>query len=333
MHVVVSIRQPSDVLFYRSLVAELEEGGHHVSVLTLDDRLAKEMLRTYGITYTTLEAEGTRSEHDQHDWSTQLQSHLGGLGADRFTGIDCPSVAEIDPSVASRCVLFRGSESAAGEAIDRQDTGDEVTALEYVVPNRFEPTADRLEPHGIEPEDPYFVVGGGTGRQSEGREHDRSVPRAVVAYLSEFGDVYVASSDRIRPLDGRDRQIPDRRRHDVLAFADLYVGDSPRLLRETGLLGTPSLWTGSRPTPDTWTLSTLESYGLVECSDGSVVQRVEQLVPNPARSAVWEQRRRRFLHEQYDETAYALDALVGLPPSRWIEPDRSSAAAGSRRIG
>lgn len=335
MHVFTIMQRPSDVLFYRSPLTSLERAGNTISVYATGDEWTRDLLRTYGISHTAVPT----TNDDGGCSRTQLETLIEEVGPDVVTGIQSPTLGEVASTVDATPVLFRDDtsmtemgathedspqqEPATVDSEDRDsgqersgtqrsvENGSEYRTLAYVIPERFEQDRSRFDDLDIEPEEKYFLVDGGSTPDETQSGPERSVRDVLVSRLSEYGAVYLVTPDGIYDRDMQPLGVSQPALHDVLAGADLYVGNSPRVARETGLLRTPTIWTNPDAAVSERTLPTLISCGLVvPCWDSdSILHRAEQLAPNPVASAVWKQRHRALLTEQYDETSYVLDTL------------------------
>jgi len=69
----------------------------------------------------------------------------------------------------------------------------------------------------------------------------------VVRFLEQFGKVYITSQKKLHGhLKDYELQAPITSIHDVLAGAEFFVGESPTMAVEAGLLGTPALLVSAR---------------------------------------------------------------------------------------
>jgi uncharacterized protein len=90
---------------------------------------------------------------------------------------------------------------------------------------------------------------------------------ALVERLGRRGRVVISSeTDLPRSLEPLRFRLGPARIHDVLAAADLFVGDSGSMAAEAGVLGTPALRLSSWVGPVRGYLGRMErDYGLVRC--------------------------------------------------------------------
>jgi len=90
---------------------------------------------------------------------------------------------------------------------------------------------------------------------------------ALVERLRRVGHVVISSEDPLpRSLEPLRFRLGAARIHDVLAAADLFVGDSGSMAAEAGIVGTPALRLSSWVGPVRGYLGRMEhDYGLVRC--------------------------------------------------------------------
>jgi len=181
-------------------------------------------------------------------------------------------VSQVDPAavhaarvVGARAVVFDDSEherlvaglthrfadvvctpSGFDRDVPNQRRYDGFHELAYLHPNRFTPDPAALQRHGVDPESSYAVVRfvawdahhdlGRRGFSPAGKQQ-------LVERLDEHGTVYVTAEGepRRRWAD----PLPVEAIHDLLAFADCYVGDSQTMATEAAVLGTPAVRTSA----------------------------------------------------------------------------------------
>ncbi|MFC7231061.1 hypothetical protein ACFQMM_05875 [Saliphagus sp. GCM10025308] len=102
--------------------------------------------------------------------------------------------------------------------------------------------------------------------------------------------------------------------HDLLYYADLYVGDSQTMATEAAILGTPAIRSNSFVGDgDMSNFVELEStYGLLSSlsDERETLALARDLSTDPDAKARWRQKRRRLLDDKIDVTAYLLDTIL-----------------------
>lgn len=197
-------------------------------------------------------------------------------------------------------------------------------ALTYLHPDRFRPDPTVRARLGV-PEGPLFVVRFGAHDAAHDRHIEGIAPMAraeLLTLLSARGTVVLAREGAPTVLlgPGAERTFPPESFHDLLAQADLCVGDSQSVAIEAALLGVPTIrlsgFTGRH-----FTLQVLEEqYGLVR--NFRPGEESELLAAVPAAlddlSAIRgraEEARERLLADTVDLTGWFIRTLEGLAES------------------
>jgi len=189
--------------------------------------------------------------------------------------------------------------------------------LAYLHPNRFTPDPAVLQDLGVEAGQRYFIVRlvsltahhdiGETGLGTE-------QAKKIVEKLERYGKVFISAERTVEPeLQKYTLPTAAEKIFDVLAWADLLVGDSQTMAAEAATLGTPSL----RCNTFKGRLSYLEElehkYGLTAAFlpqefDGLLAQMNDWL-ERPNLKEQWRQKRQIMLDECVDVTNWILDLL------------------------
>lgn len=342
MQVLFDVAHPAHVHFYRHMRRELLRRGHGTVVVARQKDVTHELLEAYGIPFVTVGASRKRSlagqamellERDvtlwrlirQHEIDVVCTRNPAGTHAAFFSRI--PSIFDTDDGTAVG-IHYRTaapfattitSPRALGEGLGRKHRAyDAYKALAYLHPNHFTPDPGIKEELGVG-DDLLFVVRLVALNASHDRHEsglDRETRRALVRRLAAIGRVVISSEDRdldeeLRPYR---MHVPPHRMHDVLAAADLCVGDSQTVAIEAGILGTPAL----RLSSFSGRIGTLrepeERYGLLwNFRPGEVDklwQRLELCLEDlPSVQAQVASGRRRLIEDSIDLVAWYADLV------------------------
>ncbi|WP_458205183.1 DUF354 domain-containing protein [Haladaptatus sp. NG-SE-30] len=338
MHVIVTIQHPAHVHFYRHIIAALEERGHDVHVFARDKDIALDLLDRYGIEHTVLAGKADSLAglaRVQATYEARLLREALRIRPDVMTAIGGVAVSHVAPLVGAQSVVWIDNEGAQSHRITtplahvvctprrfRDDYGenhvryDGYHELAYLHPERFTPNPDGLRKHGVQPNERYFLV---RFRQWSAL-HDvgengfsREAKRDLVSFLDDHGEVYVTSESPL-PAEFAEYQlpVPPHLVHDLLAFADLYVGDSATMATEAAVLGTPAVRAQSFAGSDDMTnFLELAEYGLLysTADDREAVRKAKSLVHSADRET-FQRRRERLLTDKIDVAGYATELLV-----------------------
>jgi len=355
MRVQFDLGHPAHVHLFKNAIRTLVSEGHSVAVSSRDKEVTTDLLEAYGIDHTVLSTKGTTTAELISEWSLREIRTLrymrkfdpdvvvsrilpSAVHAAALTGATSVVVTDteyegltaklIAPFVDYWCTSKHFSRAFGG--IHRRHEGfDE---LAYLHPNWFDPDPDRLREHGVDPDEPYFVL----RFVSMGAHHDVSrkgfspaAKRKLVKDLSEHGTVYI-SSERPLPADlgAYSVPVPPEDIHHLLAFSRLYIGDSETMATEAALLGTPTIRANSHA--DDGQLGVfvqLEDRGLVKSvvDESEAHDRAVELATDPKAVDRWESRREALLDESIDLTEHLLDIIHEAADETGVESDHSQA--------
>ena len=349
MRVLVDIVHPAHVHFFRHLYAELMAEGSEVHVVSRHKEVTVDLLDRFGIPHEPVGRAATGSSMER---ARELVTRVGalrrairsfrpdfvltrnpsGVQAARFT----PALGIFDTDDGKAVgVHFYAAYPFAGVITTptclRADYGRRhyrypgYKALAYLHPDRFQPDPGVKAELGLAEGERLFVVRFSAHTAS----HDSAVSglplaakRLLLAELSSRGRVVLTDeSSGEREFDHYKLPVPPDRLHDILAAADLCVGDSQTVAAEAAVLGTPAFRLSSFSGRVDYLRDLEERFGLVhnyrpgeETSFvGDVVASVGDLEAVARRAA---EARTRMLREAVDVTAWYRELLHRLASRR-----------------
>ncbi|GKZ16343.1 hypothetical protein BG842_01360 [Haladaptatus sp. W1] len=337
MKVFVTIQHPAHVHFFRNAIAELEADDHDVHVFAREKEMAVELLRRYDISHEVLA--GTASglsqlARVQATYEARLLRRAVQLKPDVITAIGGVAAAHVAKVTGARSAIFYDTEHAkliqnlAFPFADAVYTPDCYTRnvgskqvrypgyheLAYLHPDRFTPDPTVVEDLGLDPDETFTVL-----RLVEwGASHDVGQGgfddvRDVVERLEDAGSEVLITSERTLPssLESRRATVPPHRMHDLLAFADLFVGEGATMAAESAVLGTPAIYVNTLTMGYTDELD--ERYELLfnYQQEDRHARALEQAVSILEGDADWQERRQRLLDDKVDTTDVILRAITG----------------------
>lgn len=338
----ISVHHPAQVHFYRSIVEQLRARGHRVRVCARDKEITADLLSAYDIPHRILADDGDSlpaTALGQAVYELRLLREARRFQPDVLTSIGGIEISHVAPLVGARTVAFDDTGATVSRlltvpALDlvctpagfdrpvrgRRRTYDGYHELAYLHPRRFDPDRSALRTHGVKPEESYYVLRfaaweayhdvGASGLSAASKHR-------LVELLSERGTVYI-SSERSLPAAFQEYEVPvpPHRMHDLLAFADLYAGDSGTMATEAAVLATPAVRANSTVGPeDCANFRELETeYGLLYsfADESAALERIVSLVDAPDTATTWRHNRDRLLAEKIDVASFAVDQLETL---------------------
>lgn len=339
MRIMVTIQHPSQVQFFKHIIREMGDEGHEVHVFARDKDVTIQLLDAYDIPHRVLVEPATsipRLVLMQAKYEYRLLREARRLQPDVLTSTGGVEISHVAPFVDARGVAFNDSEGTpanrlilpsldaictprafAGDFGDIHRYYDGYHELAYLHPNRFQPDGDRLREVGIDPDDRYFVlrfVAWNAHHDVGQRGISRAGKRDIVSHLEQRGDVYITSEDELPDEFQPYRSpVPPHDLHHLLAYADLYVGDSQTMATEAAILGTPAVRSNSfAGTGDMSNFVELEQeYELLHsfADERAALEMAKSLAADPSTKAEWQRRRERLLKDKVDVTEYVLNVL------------------------
>ncbi|WP_018258976.1 DUF354 domain-containing protein [Halomicrobium katesii] len=340
LRVLITIQHPAHVHFYRPVIEELTADGHEVRVCTREKDVATELLTAFDIEHSVLAGSGQSTLERigvQALYELRLLAAARRFRPDVVTAIGGVAAAHVATALGARSVVLTDSEPAAltnrlafpfadvvctpawydGEIDARHVRYEGLHELAYLHPDRFEPDREVVRAAGVDPSADYSLV----RFVSWGAQHDvgegglsRAGKEAIVETLAEAGEVYITSEEPLdAPLDQYRLPVAPADLHHLLAFAQLYVGDSQTMATEAALLGTPAVRCNSFAGGDDMAnFRRLAEYGLVFSTDDEAEahDRIETLLADD--DGDWDRRRGEFVAETIDVASFVRDVLVAV---------------------
>ena len=132
----------------------------------------------------------------------------------------------------------------------------------------------------------------------------------LVEMLKKYGRVIITSEGELpETLEAYKLRVPANLVHDLLYYADMYVGEGGTMASEAAVLGTPSVLVN---TLKAGTFEELKNkYNLlVQCyDDQSTLEQVSKLLNCNNLKAEWRSRQKKFISMKIDATQYILHEI------------------------
>jgi predicted glycosyltransferase len=188
--------------------------------------------------------------------------------------------------------------------------------LAFLHPDVFTPDPTHMQPLGLKPGDPFFIVRFVAWRATHDvgqRGFSLEQKHALLGELARHGKVLLSVEGDVDPeFLPYVTHFPPEVIHHLLAYATLYVGEGASMASEAAVLGTPSVYVNTlmmgyiRDLQDTYSL-------LYRYTDGEpALAKVRELLATPDLKPVWAERRARMLREKINPTPRLVDLANAL---------------------
>ncbi|HJV78361.1 MAG TPA: DUF354 domain-containing protein [Paludibacter sp.] len=174
--------------------------------------------------------------------------------------------------------------------------------LAYLHPDHFTPDPEIIEQY-LSPDEPYFLIRLAklTAYHDNGiRGIEANLAEKIIQLLKPHGTVYISAERELEPQFEEYRiVINPLDMHHVMAFAQLYIGDSQTMAAEAGVLGVPFVryndFVGRigylRELEDVYKLG----YGIKTKDVEDLYNTISELVTMPDRKEIFQERRLNML--------------------------------------
>lgn len=339
MRIFIDIGHPAQVHFFKNIIWELEKRGHVVKIALRDKDVARYLLDLYGFDYeviTDRHYEGFSRKALGLAWIDYKMYKLARqFNPDIILG-ETGYASHVGMLIGRPSILFCNNEQAVIENalflpfadvictpscfgkefwFKKQTRYNGYYFLPYLHPKYFTPDSAVFDDLGLNPHEKFVLLRFRTYNATHdiGQKNILTDQLQLVKELENWGRVFI-KSDRALGDDLKEYELPPiEKMHDLLYFADLYVGDGISMAAEAAILGTPSIL-----------ISTLQwgyikelrdKYGLLHtCKD---VKAALNLLNSPENvgdmKEIWAKKRGIMLSEKIDVVSYVANLVESFP--------------------
>lgn len=338
MRILVEILHPAHVHFFKHAIRTWLDRGDAVLVLSRDKECANDLLKAYGIPFTSISSIGRRKaglffEMMVRDW--RMWRACRSFQPDILTGIMGVTIAQVGKLINKPAIVFYDTENATltnrlvyplahsvctptcyqAGVNGRHITYPGYHELAYLHPDRFTPDPEIVRKNGVDPDAPFFILRLVAWQASHDLGEQGLVLqriRALVHKLSSQGRVLI-SSEKPLPADLScySFSCPPQDLHHFLGFCRICIGESATMASEAAVLGTPAIFISD--TGRGYTDEQASRYGLVFNFQRREWDRVQatlnELLDRKELKADFARRRQLLLKEKIDTTTWMLHYL------------------------
>jgi len=193
--------------------------------------------------------------------------------------------------------------------------------LAYLHPNNFRPNKKVYQSLQIDPSEKYVLL----RFVSWNASHDVNQSgltlmekQNIIQFLEKTHKVFIsAEGDLPVEFEKYRIQIRPEEMHDVLAFADMFIGEGATMASECAVLGTPALYINSITAG---TIDEQVNYGLLfNYKNGmQVLDKIKELLADTEIKITFQKRRELLLKDKIDVTAFMVWFVENYPKSKKV---------------
>jgi predicted glycosyltransferase len=339
MKILIDINHPAHVHFFRNLIEEFRLKNINFVVTASDKDIAFTLLRLYNLPFINLGSYGGSLLAKFLNiplmalkmWKVALREKpdlMIGLGSSRIThagfltGIKTFVFTDTEHA-KEHLLLYKPfvtriytPDCFLMDLGDKQVRYPSYHELAYLHPNRFTPNKKTLEELGIGDDERLFVVRFVSWNASHDIGHkgfSTAGKIELVNMLAKRGRVVITSEGPLPPsLEIYKMRVPANLVHDLLYYADMYVGEGGTMASEAAVLGTPCIFVS---TLKAGTFEELKKLALlIQCdNDQDTLEQVSHLIDQEDLKDEWRKRQEKFLKLKVDATLYMLQEILRFP--------------------
>ena len=339
MKVLIDIAHPAHAHFFRHPISLLADAGHEVVVTSREKDVSIELLEAFGIRHIALGRAGPGGvfgllrELIIRDY--RLSRTVLAESPDVLTALGGTFAAHTAFFTRRPCVVFYDTEFARlqnaitypfvnrlvvpacyyGKVPEHKTTRYRgYHELSYLHPSRFVPDRNIALANGLDPARRNFLlrIVSWQANHDIGEKHwsEETLIR-LVQYLGDLGNVIIsAESELPTPIKGAAYRGDPGCLHHLLAYCDLYVGESATVASEAAVLGIPAIYAAISDRG--YTNEQENRYGLVknvkQLTWPPLQQAIDAVLEQPADT--WKTRRQKMLNDTIDVAEFVRDSIL-----------------------
>lgn len=349
MKILIYLGHPAHFYNYRNVIPQLKADGHQVEILIKKKDVLQDLLDNAGIQYHNILKEGRKDSKIGIAWGLlkrtwRLNVFCKTFHPDILTGtsvensfigklrhIPVININEDDAAVVPKYaklsypwadVILSPTVCDNGKWNEKSIKYNGYHELAYLHPDHFTPDRNVVEKY-FPMDSPYFLI-----RFAKLKAHhdegikgiSTEIAQHLIDVLTPHGRVFISSERELEPQFKPFRiHIKPIDMHHVMAFADLYLGDSQTMAAEAGVLGVPFVrfndFVGRigylRELEDVYQLG----FGIKTDEVDKLFETVETLIKMPQRKDVFQQRRTKMLSEKINFATFLTWFIENYPDS------------------
>jgi len=351
VRILISVGHPAHVHLFRNAIAKLRSDGHDIAVAAVRKESTIALLRHYKIDYEEFGIDREvllQKALDVPLRDLNLLRFASDVKPDIIVSTGSPYAAQVSKVLGVPHIAFGDTEIARTVAKLMIPFTDAICTpssfymdlgqkhvkyngyheIAYLHPNYYKPNASILDEIGIKQGESYSIVrlaswtsSHDVGESGFGFKTFREI-MDFLEYLEKWGKV-VLTTERVLPssFERYVYKIPTHRIHDLLYYANLYVGEGATMASEAGILGTP--WIFVSKSGRGYLKDQEEHYALGFHVDSinTARKKSEEILSNKNSKNEWKVKREKLLNEKIDVTAFIVDFIERWPQS-YLEAKR-----------
>ncbi|KAA5536243.1 DUF354 domain-containing protein [Taibaiella lutea] len=344
MNILFHLGHPAHFHLFKNVIFNLRSRGDKVLVVIKKKDVLEELLKATDIEYLNILPDGRKDgklhvaigqlKQDLKLWQVCLKfkpdllagtsvaiSHVG-----KFLGIPSINVneddAEIVPLYAKLAYpwatrIIAPEVCSVGKWENKKVPYKGYHELAYLHPNHFTPSEEIASKY-LNTKEKYFILRFAklTAHHDDGiKGITNTIALKIIDILSKHGKVFITSERELgQELEPYRLAVKPIDMHHVMAFTELYIGDSQTMAAEAGVLGIPFIRFNDFVGKISY-LKQLEEkyklgYGIRPADEAAMYEKVSEILSLPNLKATFQQRRTEMLNDCIDLAEFLTDYII-----------------------
>jgi predicted glycosyltransferase len=336
MRIVIDINHPAHVHYFKHFIWKMQKRGHEIRITASEKDITYQLLQAYGFDFIRIGTYGKslfRKAINIVLLDLVMYNSVKKFNPDLFMGFGSIRAAHVSFLLQKPCILLEDTEHSTEQILlylpfikkiltpecFQRNMGlkhikfNGYTELAYLHPHYFTPNPSVLDELGVGKNEPYILLRFVSWDASHDiGQHGIRNKYDLVKDLEQFGRVFISSEKPLPPeLQRYSLTLTPEKIHDVLYFAQLYMGEGGTMATEAALLGTPAIFVSSLA-GTMGNFSELETrYTLMFSykNPESAQKKAIELLHHDNLKEEWKSKREKLLNDKIDVTAFLIDFI------------------------
>lgn len=347
MKILFNIAHPAQVHLFKNLIWDLEKRGHECKITAVDKEVSLHLLNAYGFDYEVVgtvksslfskATETIKIEYKLYKIAKSFKSNiLVGAAGNIY-------VAHVSKLLRNKSIIFEDSEHTRMEHFlytpfvdvictttsfkknfgNKQIRYNGYDELAYLHPKYFKPIPAVLDELNLDKNDKCILLRLVSWTASHDIDQcgfnfkNEQDLMEFIRTLEKYNCRVLISSEKklSSAFEPYGIKISPEMMHDLLYFAQMYIGEGATMAAEAAVLGTPSIYVSSIPLGYLDELR--DKHGLVYTCWGheDALKISTGLLNKPKLKDEWQTKRKKLLEESIDVTEFMVKFIEGYPDS------------------
>lgn len=340
MKILISIGHPAHVHFFKYIIQILEKNGHTFKFVARDKDVTLKLLDAYNFNYNILPKHRSSlllKAYDRVLVTKMLYKLARKYQPDLLIGIGGVDVSHVGILIKKPSIMITDTEHASlsnnlaapfattilTPSCFKKDFGAKQVRyngyheLAYLHPNYFKPDASVLDELGLKENERFVIlrfVAWSASHDVGQKGISPEIQRVLVRELKKHTKVLITSENKLpTELEPYRITVEPEKIHDLLYYADLYIGEGGTMASEAAVLGTPAIYVNTLRMG--YTDEEENKYNLLfNFSDSddlskNLINKAIELISSSGLKEEWKEKKDILLSDKIDVTSFVVNFI------------------------